>query len=353
MRLGDLLFREVDKDGTILEDLLEPYKNRLKDIKQILTAYERLRWTGLEKRLKVIALQWRKNTWNGENGIDQEIQCSFFLKDDLLENFRWCEAYGAFDMQQDDCKKTGLEKLDYNQVLALCLHDLHVAPMFWSPSMAALVLSAQFAEPKFEPISKSFLRQFFYKCISFRDSMLGVEEDETPAGGRELTVEEQQDIIRYVYLYNKVSLSKAIFAACQQLQIEEELLCPVEMARIALENPEPAELPVFFAVDESGCGDDFLAQLKSTLEEDRMVIYMKTPQEFVDRILKGPIPEYAYLLVGNFHEVEGSMLAQRHLHRLIARGFRVALTSTVDLDDLDIDGRFRDLIKQGLTVTIE
>lgn len=351
MRLGDLLFREVDK-GAILEDLLEPYKNRLKDIKQLISAYERLRWTKLEKRVKVVAVQWRKNTWNGENGIDQEIQCSFFLKDELLENFRWCEAYGAFDMHQEDWKKTGLEKLDYSQVLALCMHDHHMAPMFWSPSMATLVLSAQFAEPQLEPISKSFLRQFFYKCISFRDAMLGVEENEAPAGGRELTVEEQQDIIRYVYLYNKVSLSKAIFAACQQLQIEEELLCPVEMAQIAMEDPEQVDLP-FFVVDECGCGDDFMIQLRKKLEEDHLVIHMKDPQAFVDRIMENPIPEHAYLLVGNFHEIENNMLAQRHLHRLVARGYRLTFVSKVHFSYMGIDDRFKELIGQGLTVTIE
>ena len=165
------------------------------------------------------------------------------------------------------------------------------------------------------------------------------------------------DVIKNVFLFNRVSLATEIcddyerYRSQHPADEEDPLLA---MAQNALEDPEGRELPLLI-VDENG-SDDFLIQLRDRLKRDHTVIHMPDLQVFLEKILEKPFLGYECLLIGNLQEVEcmdKSIAVQRHLHRLLARGYRIVLTSSLPLEELDIDDRLKEIISNGLTITVE
>ena len=106
-------------------------------------------------------------------------------------------------------------------------------------------------------------------CLQIWDTILGgKDEKEAPASGWELTAQEQQNLLKYCYLFSKISLSRVVLYSVPYLKQPAEVMkSPLVMAQIAMEDPDRMALQLFL-LDESGDGEDFLEQLRTKLEEE-------------------------------------------------------------------------------------
>ena len=356
--LKDLIFEQLSKDRTILKELYEPYSKN--EVAQLATALERMRWNRANKP-GLVAIQWNKNErWN-ETGKKTEVVVDFFVKDNLMKEFTWNERIGEIDLLEEVPNRMSLDKIDYHHGLALAIYNIREKPLTGSTLALTALLSAEVPKghvEKYEPIAKIFLRAFFRRSIETRERMFGRwPQVPVEATGREMTVPEMKQVIRDCFIFNRLSLAQELHSAYEELKVYREVddSFPLAMACIALEDENGADLPLF-VLDECGCGNDYLRNLRRMLEDDHVVMLLEDLDQFVERMIRCFAEDWSVLLIGNFQELarsEHKEYIERSLAELIKRGRKIVLVSSVGLDEIGMDGQLQEQIEQGLTISLE
>ena len=171
------------------------------------------------RKSNLFAVCWIKACPLGSFGIHIGPSVDFFRTDNFLHDFKPIPSYETIVLRD-------LSRMDYYDILALALQKTPVKPISLGPSvLLSHLLNAEVpksvAANKHGSVARCFLEDFFDRTLREKWEFEHPFIHQSSQNTDELTEKETEQMIRDVYVFNKVSLYQELAALYSELSCEK------------------------------------------------------------------------------------------------------------------------------------